>query len=164
MKDEQLGGERGANGGVHVSYFPLSSHHNTFVYTTTTHMSGVTCNFFPKVQSKLTKNKSLSISLLFLTLWCALLSHGKCHVRVTSSNVFWVVVFGINTFLTWWQYITLIALLGPQWTSIHQRTHAHTLSRMDGKWLGDSFLLSSSSRANHDGYLSCFVFWTYLLT
>jgi hypothetical protein len=58
----------GANGGVHVSYCPLSSHHNAFVYTTTTPLMRVTCNFFPKVQSKLTENKLSSIALLFLTL------------------------------------------------------------------------------------------------
>jgi hypothetical protein len=27
---------------------------------------------------------------------------------------------------------------------------------MDGKWSGNSFLLGSSSLANHGGYLSCF--------
>jgi hypothetical protein len=35
--------------------------------------------------------------------------------------------------------------------------------RMDGKWSGNSFLLGSSSLANHGGYLSCFLFF-YLLT
>jgi hypothetical protein len=31
--------------------------------------------------------------------------------------------------------------------------------RMDGKWSGNSFLLGSSSLANHGGYLSCFLFF-----
>jgi hypothetical protein len=31
--------------------------------------------------------------------------------------------------------------------------------RMDDKWSGDSFLLDSSSLANHGGYLSCFFYY-----
>jgi hypothetical protein len=32
-------------------------------------------------------------------------------------------------------------------------------SRMDDMWSGNSFLLGSSSLANHDGWLSCFIYY-----
>jgi len=35
--------------------------------------------------------------------------------------------------------------------------------RMNGKWSGNSFLLSSSSLSKHGGWFSCFLFSTYLL-
>jgi hypothetical protein len=47
------------------------------------------------------------------------------------------------------QHVTAIQIVfgyfpWPQWTSTHQ-------PRMDGKWSGNCFLLSSSSLANHGG-------------
>ncbi len=46
----------------------------------------------------------------------------------------------------------------------HQYPPAHHEGWMDGKWSGNSFLLVSSTLANHGGYLSCLLFTTYLLT
>jgi hypothetical protein len=64
---------------------------------------------------------------------------------------------------------------GPEWTSTHQLTMqdgARVKQHLpvhceggregwrDGKWSGTSFLLGSSSLANHCGYLSCLLFLT----
>jgi hypothetical protein len=46
----------------------------------------------------------------------------------------------------------------------HQYPPAHHEGWMDGKWSGNSFLLVSSTLANHGDYLSCLLFTTYLLT